>query len=163
MQEIIATILLSVMGGILYRMGGSSRFHTLFRDIGTTLCAVTLMSVFGIKDWTLIASFVLLYAAMTTYLDFVNKWFNHSDREYWLNWMLIGFTYNIAMLPTVWQAGLWKGFGIRMAVLPILFVASDYLVEWYDAKMDPLEDEAVAKEFLRGFLTVVTVPILFIN
>ena len=158
----ILTIILSVAGGILYRMGGSSRFHTLWRDIGTSLCAVLLMFIFGIKDWTLVASFVLLFAAMTTYLDFVNKWFGHTDREYWLNWMLIGFTYNIAMLPTVWIEGLWLGFCIRMLALPFLFVVSDYLVELYDTEVSLLEDEAIQKEFLRGLFTVCTVPILFI-
>lgn len=153
----------SIMGGILYRMGGSEKFHTFWRDIGISLIMVGSMIELGFGHWTLATSFVLLWVALTTYWDFVNKWFGRSEKEFWLNWVLTGIGYSIAMIPSVIQFGLWKGFAIRTVVLPASFVATDRLVDFYFDKLSLPYDRAVPKEFWRGFLTIGTLPLLAIK
>lgn len=163
MNEWLYLAVLSLAGARLYRMGGDARRNTLWRDLGVPACAVLALVAFGIKDWSLAVSFILLFGAMTTYFGFVNKWFGRDEQESWINWLLIGLSYNIALLPTVWKAGLWKGFYIRLLVLPAIFVASDFLIDWFHSNVKNIPDKAVPKEYCRGFFTVCTIPILFIK
>lgn len=153
----------SIASGILYRMGGSSKFHTLWRDLGVSLVMVSSMIDLGFWHWTLALSFALLWAALTTYWDFVNKWFKHDEGEFWLNWILTGIGYSAAMLPSVICFKLWKGFAIRTVVLPASFVATDWLIDFYFDKLSIKYDRAVPKEFCRGFLTIGTLPLLAIK
>jgi len=156
----ILLLILAVVAGVLYRMGGSSKYHTLYRDIGVPLVAVGALSLGGGWHWTLIPSGLLLYGAMTTYWDKVNKWFGQSDAEYWLNWLLTGLAYSLAMLPYVIVTGAWGGFIIRSLLLPALFVLTDYMIDMYALNAGTSFDKAVPKERTRGFLTIVTLPLL---
>lgn len=170
MVLVLWIIALAVLGGILYRMGGSSEWNTLYRDLGVSAVSIVILRSIGYTDaWMLALTFVILYGAMTTYFDKINKFFGHSDKEFWLNWMLIGISYSLATLPIVIKYSLWKGFMIRTAVLPVIYVVTDAWIDRADfsskklAKYEFTRDRTILKEFVRGFFNCITLPLLLIK
>ena len=157
----IGTLALSVVGAILYRMGGAAGFNTKFRDFGIPACMVGVMISFGqFKHWTdlfLILCFGAVFAVQTTY------WKKKGTEAKWYNWLFTGLGYSLAMAPIVvaqnWPGmavpGLhthYLGFGIRT-------VACTALTVIWSVKVG----NAVWEENGRGFIQIVTLPLLFIG
>jgi len=136
----------SIIGGVLYRMGGSDNYDTKARDFGVPLVAIVLMGLLYKWHWTMIPSFGLMFASLTTY--FKKK---GSDAR-WFNWLFVGLAISVSVIPYVFANELWVGFGIRTAVLTAGIVAWSELV-----------GNAVEEELGRGFLTIITLPLLFIG
>lgn len=151
-MQFILTLVLAVVAGILYRMGGSENYNTKFRDIGVPTIMMIVMILWGFWHWSLILSWALLFGAMTTYWGFVNPLFKKSKVDkYWWNWLLTGLGYALAMLPIVYVWGLWPGFAIRLFVLPVVTMI------WSESfSNDKIE------EWGRGFLTIITLYLLWI-
>lgn len=84
MVNITVLILLSILSGILGRMGGADGFNTKWRDFGcpsVLICAIVYQFGFVASFWWVyLLIWVLTFGAMTTYWDDVfgydNLWFS---------------------------------------------------------------------------------------
>ena len=148
---ILLSIGLSILSGMLYRIGGSSlpiSNITKIRDagvpfIGCILVAIDHWPLNGMSWLGLILSFGLSWGAMTTY--FKKK---GTDAKWW-NWMLVGLAFGIAFLPFAWASGLWIPFLIRTAITTIAITAWCEAIGW-----------DIAEEFGRGFIYCISLLIL---
>lgn len=154
----LAVALLSIAGGILYRMGGAAGYNTKYRDFGIPTCMVLLMLAFG--QWQplsllgLFLSFGAVFGAQTSYFK------RKGENAKWFNWLLTGIAYSLAMFPLVLAqsfaniSGLhthWLGFGIRT------FVCSGLTV-----LVSQVFGNVVFEENSRGIVEILTLPLLFI-
>jgi len=165
-MNIIILVLLSLLGGLFYRLGGigSDRpkwlknapwwvCDTKARDVGVPLVIVAYMAVSGYYTHWLWLCFGLLWGAQTTY----NKWAHRlilkeeTDDVMWIDWMVTGLAYSLALLPYAVYTGGFIGLLVRGLVVTLFTWA------W---------SEFIGKDWLeeagRGFIQVVTLPLLFI-
>lgn len=141
------------LSSIFYRLGGTAKTGQWYepiidgkwRDIGCSLVVVVLLGEWFSWHWTLALSFVLMWAALTTY------WKKSRDAR-WVHWLAHGFGVAVALLPTVIHEGFWVGFSIRAVVLPIAMMLTS---EAFD---NPITDE-----LWRGALIVITLPLILIG
>ena len=145
--KVVNIIFSSILSGVLYRMGGSDLYNTKFRDFGVPLMMyVVMLLLTGITHWlSLLFSFLLLFGSLTTY------WKKKEADAYWYNWLFTGLGYSLAMLPFVIADKCWLGFLVRSIVLTGL------IVFWSETQKD-----AVEEEFGRGFVIIITLPLLLI-
>lgn len=106
-------IILIVASAVLYRMGGADGYNTKFRDLGCPTAAVVSALIIGLRHWSLIISFGLLFGAMTTY------WKRKGEDARWYNWLMTGFMYAMAFLPVVWLLSRFEAFIYFTAFLSI--------------------------------------------
>jgi len=145
----IITLIAAIIGGILYRKGGTSD-GTLWRDLGVPCVGVALLVILNHLDSFSFATFIglftsmgLMYAAQTTYFKRKN-----TDATA-LNWVLVGLANGIALIPYAIAEGCWFQVALRTFILAILITLwSEY------------QDEASYEEFGRGFLIISTLSIL---
>jgi len=146
-------LILSVVSGILYRLGGKGGFKNakLIRRIGVPLVALLALKVLGfaLAWWVWILTFGLMFFAMTTYFSTV---FDPDDNVEWPEWALVGLLYGISLFFVANYTGYWFGWGIRTATLGIVICLWSQAIGW-----DDLE------EFGRGFLFIISLPILLIG
>lgn len=142
---------LSVLSAILYRMGGSDKYKTLWRDIGCALCLLLLLILLGgfvynIKTLICLALTTLLtYGSLTTYFK------KKGTDVKWYNWIIVGVMWGVAALPYAYATQHWWG-----AILRTMFLGVAVCV-WSE-----FEGNAVKEELGRGFLLVSSVPLLLI-
>jgi hypothetical protein len=147
---------LSVLSGILYRMGGAAGWNTKYRDVGCsllfygTLLAYLFFSEVSLNIWGYLAcllSFGFLWASLSTYWDNVFGFDN-----LWVHGFMCGFS----SLPYAIYTGKYIPLIIASLALAILiggwnYIANKYLpgtvkiLKWYVNK-------AVLEEFVRGLL-----------
>jgi len=140
-------ITLSILSGILYRMGGSDSYDTKWRDMGCPAMAlITLFVSGGQLSWWWVVCFGLHLGSMTTY------WKKKGTDAHWYNWVFTGLGYSLAYLPYAFLSGIWAGFLARI----ILTTAG---IVWWSQK----QGDAVKEEFGRGFIQNITIPILTIG
>lgn len=144
--QIIATIILSISGSILGRMGGSDKFNTKWRDVGVSIVTCMLVGIWGGFHWTLILCCGLMFASMTTYFK------KKGEPVRWYNWLICGLAYSVALVPYIWAQGLWVGFGARSLILPLVIMGWCVLI-----------GNSVVEELGRYALILLTVPLLFIK
>ena len=147
--KILWMIGLSIISGILYKLGGTSA-GTKWRDIGCPLIAllICLWLLKGLEFrfwWAYLLTFGLGWASMTTY------WKRKGTDAKWWNWLLTGLGYSLAFLPIAFATGHWIGFIIRTIILTYLITA------WSE-----FQSNATWEEFGRGFLYMATIPLLLI-
>jgi len=143
-------IVLSIICGTLYRIGGSDLFltnKTKYRDAGCPLVGCTLLAAHcwpltGLAWFGLILSFGLSWGAMTTY--FKKK---DTDAE-WYNWLFVALAFGIAFLPYAWATGQWGVLFLRTLILCLTLVPWCEIIGW-----------DVGEEFGRGFLYCITLLI----
>ena len=144
--KIIAWVLASVIGAILYRMGGADKpYNTKCRDFGCPTVAVILMTILIGWHWVYIACFGLFFAALTTY------WKKKGTNGTIWTWSLTGFAYAVSWLPYTILSGHWLGFSIRVVI-----VTGMVLFDMYQVK------NAVWSECARGAICIATLPLLLI-
>ncbi len=152
--KIIATIILSVLCGFLYRLGGyGDPFNTKIRDFGCPLISIATLLVWGFYPswWLYLFYFGLSFGAMTTYNKWASKLIGKDDNSvHWISWLVTGLSYGVAVLPIVW--GNWVGFSIRCVILAGLTVA------WSEAI-----DKDWVEEGGRGVWFNATIPLLLIG
>ena len=138
--------------GILYRLGGKE--ETKIRDFGVPAIATLYLFLAqhpaGIL--ALVLHFGLLFGALTTYHKWLNKAVGAQDNAvHWYSWLLTGFCYGLAALPLITSVrGVVLVF-VRAVILGVLtMLVSEFFsdVNW--------------EEGSRGFLIIITMPILFI-
>jgi hypothetical protein len=139
-------ILLSIISGIFYRMGGSDKYDTKWRDWGCPL--VVLLALHW--HWSLILCFLLMWGALTTYWKVLNKFFNKPTSDaYWFNWLAHGLGIGLALIPYTLFVGGWELGLVRSLALGLLMMV------W-----SLLNDNVVWEEFGRGALIILTLWIL---
>lgn len=146
MTKIVATILLSMIAGVSYRMGGSGNFPRWVREVGGVLSMVSLMFVLGMFHWSLVICAGFMYGLMTTYFK------KKGTDAVWWNWALVGLAFGLSMIPYCIFQGHWLGFGIRCVVCTVLTTLWSQLI-----------GKAVLEEFGRGFINIATLPLLLIG
>jgi hypothetical protein len=115
--KIVATIILTILGGTLYHLGGTTGYNRLMRMMGVpAMCLLNLWVWNGIHLsywWGYFLSYGLMVGAISTY------WKASGSDARWWNWLLHGLGLAIATLPYQFNSGHWIGFGIRCIVLPL--------------------------------------------
>lgn len=143
-------LVLAIIGGVLYRLGGTSA-GSKWRDAGVSLVSVGYLAVRLplIDGWAvgaLIASFGLMWMALSTYRYFLPKPVDYK----WWHYALHGFMVALAVLPVALVTKHLLFFAIRCIICSMLVGGWSHLIS-----EDNLE------EFGRGFIIVSTLPILF--
>lgn len=151
--KILIVLAISVLCGVFYRLGGTSR-GTLFRDLGSSASMVAaILVLFGVQGWKeiggLFVSMGIMFGALTTYRYFLPK---PKDYRFY-HYALHGFFVALAILPWAIATGHIWGMAARCAVCAVLVGGWSHLIGW-----DVLE------EFGRGFimgasLLILAVPI----
>ena len=142
--EIITAVPLSILSGVLYRLGGyGPPFNTKVRDFGVPSCMAAYFAITGHWHWVLILCFGLVFGAQTTY--FKRKGWD----VYWFNWLYCGLAFSFALLPYVWATGHWAGFAWRTLVVTGFTVA-----------ISELSGKDWIEEGGRGFVQIITLPLL---
>lgn len=159
-QNIIALIGGTVLGGILYRMGGAAGYNTKFRDFGIPTVAVFVFLFFcwpnlDLTLLSLILTWGAIFGVQTTY------WKKKGEDAKWYNWAFTGLGYSVCWLPTVIVQSIWPssslhthwiGFGLRT------FVCTGFTV-----MVSEMFGNVVFEENGRGWVEILTIPILFIG
>ena len=140
----IEIIILSVLAGLLYHLGGTEGYNTKIRDLGVPTIMILMMILLGKIHWSLIPSFLLLFASLTTYYKKKN-----SDAK-WYNWALVGLFTSMSIIPFVICYDLWYGFIVRIILCTILITISSTII-----------GDVLLEEFMRGYIIISTIPILF--
>ena len=141
-------IVMTIIGAIAYRIGGSS-LHisniTKIRDAGLPSCMLIYMALAHHWNWWLLLCFGLMWGSQTSYFKF-----GQLDVKWW-NWIICGLAFSFCMLPYSWATSQWLGFGLRTLVV------TSFTVGWCE-----FVGNDVAEELGRGFIQIVTLPLLFI-
>ena len=152
-MTILYIILLSILSGYLYHLGGINHllrpnFPILRqkpRDVGCSLVVVLSLLAMGIPAawWVFLIVFGLTWAGLSTYWDWM---FNDND-NFWFHGFMIGF----AMLPHAIHYGIW----IPLIARSILCCVVMGLWSRFTPKIFDIE-EARVEEFGRGFIIPLT-------
>lgn len=150
--KILLTLLLSILSGILGRMGGADNSNTLYRDIGcSVLSIITFCLWFGFRLdywWIYLISFGLHWGAFSTYYDVI---FGYD------NLYFAGFMSGMALLPLIIVYNLWSLCIIRSILLAIIWRLLKYLPSYvFYWRHD------ITEEFLRYFSVVITLLLAMI-
>lgn len=147
-MKIIWWLGLSIVSGILYRLGGTSA-GTKWRDCGCPL--VFLICLWLLKGlnlgfwWVYLLTFGLMWGSMTTY------WKKKGTDAKWWNWTLTGLFYGLSAFPLIW-------IGIHGDLILSRSIFLAITIMWLREKTgkDYLE------ELGSGFLFCASIPILLI-
>jgi len=147
-HKIVIVLGLSVIAGILYRVGGTSA-GTKWRDCGCPL--VFLICLWFLKGlnlgfwWVYVLTFGLGWGALTTY------WKKKGTDAKWWNWLLTGLFYGLSVFPLIWVEIHWYSVIIRsiFLALTIMWLRERTGKDWLE-------------ELGSGFLYCVSIPILLI-
>lgn len=147
----LATLLLSILGGILGRLGGWEKGNRLFRMLGVSACCIVLMALlYHPLNWwyagSLLITFGLVLGTTSTYYK------KKNSPVIWVNWLIYGAMEGVAFLPVAIYTQNWLGYGIRILISSVLICVWDEGVgiDWIE-------------EFGRYFIVVATVPLLLIG
>ena len=148
---LLLTLILSIISGTCYRMGGSAKFNTKYRDLGCPLIALILLWLLGglglqspilPKIALILTSYGLMFGSLTTYWDFI------TGKD---NFYLHGLFCGLAFIPLHWTGLSWWVIGIRAIVCAI---GMGLWSAW--------QGNDIKEEFGRGFILTVTIPLLLI-
>lgn len=149
----IVTLIISTISGILGRLGGKEGWNTLYRDIGVSVCICAILGLLGrnlgLFDWlSLILTFGLQWACLTTYRYFLKK---PKDYQWW-HYALHGFMVSFAAIVFIWTTKHWFWFGARCIVSAVGCGAWYFIGKWNDD----------LHEFGRYFIITITAPLLLL-
>ncbi len=145
-MKILAIVILSIISGITYRMGGSGNYPRWTRQVGIMLCTVLSLITLGYLHWTLILTAGAIYGLSTTYFK------PKGQDARWYNWLCVGLAFNISIIPIVLVYHNYVGFAIRTVVCTALVVI------WSE-----LNGNVVWEEGGRGVIPIITLPLLLIS
>lgn len=155
-KKTIATIILSLLGGVLYRSGGMGKEkntkpkwipmwmrQTKTRDCGVPLLACLLLWIWGLHHWILIPTFFLMFGAQLSY-------FKKKDTDAkWFNWLFVGLAFSISVLPVSIYVHYWQGFLYRTLIVTVFTTLWSQFID-----LDWLEEGG------RGIIQIVTLPLI---
>lgn len=143
--KLLLLFFLSVLSGVLNRMGGTS-LGTKWRDFGVPSCAIIVLLIYGVFHWSLILCFGAMFGSMTTYCK------KKGTDANILSWFLVGLMYSSTLIfIPLFAHTPWLGFALRSIAVTSLITLWSQFIGW-----DVLE------EFGRGFIFTSTIPLLFI-
>lgn len=150
----IVTCVLMGIAALLYYLGGEKGYNTKLRDLGVpTLASVWLISFFGIH-WSYLLHFLLLFASLTTYHKWLNKFFGHNkDDVHWYGWLMTGFCYGLSALPLA----LHHSIGLAPLLLRTV-VLTVFVWVWSE-----IQEDVTLEAGGRGAVIIATLPLLFIG
>jgi hypothetical protein len=145
-------LILSIIGGFLYRAGGASWGNTKFRDAGVSAISCLLLVLLGgvhdLKQWlSLLPMFGLMWLALTTYRYFLPKPIRYGFPHYALHGFFVAF----AAIPYAWATQHWLWFSIRCLVSAIGVGVWSHLIS-----------QDTVEEIGRGVIITGTIPLLLI-
>lgn len=124
---VIWTILLAILAGMLYRLGGWKKGNTKIRDFGVPFIATIWLMLFTKWHiWPLVIHFGLLFGALTTYEYFLPD----NPKKGPLNWILHGIFCGLAAIPLIWCGVAWWWIIARAFVLAITMTALTLISPW---------------------------------
>lgn len=155
---VLALISLSIVSGILYRMGGSDDYSTKFRDFGVpSICATTFFLITNAFNtsfiWHYLIFWLLCFGSLTTYFK------KEGVPAKWWNWMFCGIAWGLAAIPLAFVTKSWIGFAYRLILLTI------WTPIWCIKFNKPLWkfQSVVVNEFGRGLFINASIPLLLIG
>lgn len=145
MIKILLVIVLSCVSALLYRWGGTQGSYRWWRPVGVGFTVMgTLWLLFGFH-WTLLLAGGASAGLSTTY-------FKKTEDAIWWNWVLVGFTEGVAILPWCLFHAHWFGFFIRLVFL------SGAICLWSEfVGKDTWEERG------RGFLIIISLLLLLLG
>ena len=149
MLQYVTLLVFSIIGAILYRMGGASGYDTKFRDIGIPTLVVLYLSLF-VRDSISVVPFILsmlftfglVFASQTTYFK------KKGEPARWWNWVLVGLANGIALVPFVLVSHSYFSLCVR-TLMCVVFIT------YWSVKVD----DAVKEELGRGFIIIATLGV----
>ena len=145
-MAIINLIFWSILSAVLYRLGGWGHgFNTKVRDLGVPSCMMAYMAISGHYTHWLWLCFILMFGAQTTYFK------KDGTDAYWYNWLFVGLAFSISLLPFSTATGHWLGLLYRTLAV------TAFTVLW-----SQLNGKAWIEESGRGFIQIITLPLLFV-
>ena len=150
----ILTIVLTILAGILYRMGGSDTYPKIVRRLGVPVCVVLWAGLNGFHDpLTLFFTLGLVFASQLSYYDWMNEYLGQPEEDKkWFNWLAVGVGFGLSTILLTTTNGLWFGFGYRILATAI------FTMVWSE-----LISNAVWEENGRGAIQIATLPLLLIG
>ncbi len=146
MNEFWLILGLSLICGVLYRLGGWEKGNRLFRIVGcpllTLIATITLVGFNLSYWWAYLLTFALSAGAVSAYWGL--------DEQKWGYWAH-GLGLSLALLPIAYVTQHWLGFSLRCLVLTALITLWSEFTGW-----DILEEGG------RGFLIIATLPLLIL-
>lgn len=144
--QILITVFLAILSGVLYRMGGSGNYSRWIRPVGVASCATLALALIGYINWSLILCFGAFYGLSTTYFK------KEGTDAKWFNWFLVGLGFSVSVLPIVLVYHIWVGFAVRTVV------CAGLIILWSQTN-----GNAVWEEGGRGFIPIATIPLLLLG
>ena len=157
--QIILIVILSIICGILGRLGGRAKdgswydciSHTKTRDLGCALIDfLALWALFGLNLnlwWLYLIIFLLHFGALTTYYDILFKYDN-----LWFS----GFIMGVALIPYAFFGVSWINILCRALLLGIVWGC---LNKYLPTKI-LIWNRDIVEEFLRYFSIILTLLII---
>ena len=150
MVKILIGLILGIICGFLYRLGGWEKGNKLFRRIGCPLIALIFLWILdGFKSslwWAYLLSFGLSYGAMSTYHDYLT-----NGDENWLCWLMTGSGYSLAYIPLLW-----------IGITPLALIIRTVVLSLGTMFIREFTGNDFIEEFGTGFLYLTTIPLLII-
>lgn len=147
----LIVILLTIVSGILYRLGGWEKGNTKIRDLGcpsVTLLTIFLLGLYGnlaITTLSYFITFLFMFGALTTYWDFVP--FNKGKDNFYMHGFFVGLSTIPCML-----------LGIHLYSVLIYSVSLAVLMGLWCK----LWTNDIVEEVGRGALIILTLPLLLL-
>ncbi len=148
----ITLFIISILAGILGRMGGTSKYDTLYRDLGIPALFIvyqwfTKHSVINIPYFI---TFVFFYGSLTTYWDELFNKPGTPGNQHKHNFWFSGFMVGLSNLPLVWIGVSWYFILIKAIILAIIWGLNNRYTPklWF-------ADRTVPVEFIRYFSTLI--------
>jgi len=147
----IILFIISILAGILGRMGGTSRYDTLYRDLG-------IPTLFVIYQWITkhlvinipyFITFVLFYGSLTTYWDELFNKPGTPGNQHKHNFWFSGFMVGLSTFFLIWTDVHWYIIFIKAIILAIIWGLNNK----YTSKLW-FKDRTVIVEFIRYFSTL---------
>lgn len=142
-MSIIVLLVGAILSAILYRIGGSKKGLTKWRDLGCPTIVVLLLGLFIGWHWQLIIVFGLLFASLTTYYDEI---FGYD------NMYAHGAGVGLSTIPLAWIGVHWWSIAIYAAALSVSMGVMRH----------NLKIENTIQELCKGAFIVAFLPILLI-
>jgi hypothetical protein len=146
--------LFSAISACMYRAGGMKKpFKSWMRDWlipAVVIATMILLKGFHISWWwAYLLQYLLLGYALSTYWDFIT-----GEDNFWLH----GFFCGLGMLPFIFCSIPWWLILIRAIILAISIGGLNLVIN----KIPWLPFKDWAEELFRGFIVIITLPLLFI-
>ncbi len=159
-KNIISLIVATILGGIAYRMGGAAGYNTKFRDFGIPTIAILVFLIFcwphyNLAFLSLILTWGATFGVQTTY------WKKKGTDSKWWNWLLTGLGYSICWIPTVIALSIWPSVGLNTHWLG--FGIRSFVCTGLTVSVSQFFGNVVWEENARGWVEIITVPLLFIG